>query len=470
MNSQKILAMKSEITREFIDRLIKLIEENSDQEILSMIEDFHAADIAEIMEELNMEEAKYLYMLLDEEKASDVLVEIPEDDRKRFLKALPPEIIASRFIEHMDSDDAADVIADMEVDMQEAVLLEIKDKEQASDIADLLVYDEDTAGGIMAKEMVVVNENWTVQTCLKEISKQAEDIDEIYYVYVVDDDDKLKGILSLKRLILQPTQTIIKNLVTEDVHSVRVDADQEEVAQIMQKYDLVALPVVDQIGRLKGRITIDDVVDVIREEAEKDYQMVSGISGDVEAGDRVWHLTRARIPWLFIGLLGGIMGALVLGSHEESLKKIPEVAFFIPLIAAMAGNVGVQSSSIVVQSIAGGGRDFDSISRKLLKEVSVALITALIFSSLIFSYNFFRNENMNLTLSVSFSLFIVILFASTFGTLIPLVLNKFKIDPGPGNRPVHHNHERYSRIDYLHAGFTFVLQLVLITTSSFVNR
>ncbi len=427
--------MKSELTREFIDKLIDLIKENAEQEVLSMIEDLHATDLAEIMDELNMDEAKYLYMLLDEEKASDVLVEIPEDDRRRFLKALPPEVIASRFIEHMDSDDAADIISEMEEDLQEAVLQEIKDKEQASDIADLLVYDEDTAGGIMAKELVAVNENWTVQNCLKEISRQAEDIDEIYYVYVVDDDFRLKGLLSLKRLILQPTQTIIKNLVTEEVHSVNVTADQEEVAQIMERYDLVALPVVDQLGRLKGRITIDDVVDVIREEAEKDYQMVSGITGDVEASDKVWQLTKARIPWLFIGLLGGIMGALVLGSHEEALKKIPEVAFFIPLIAAMAGNVGVQSSSIVVQSIASGSRDFDSMSHKLLKELSVALIAALIFSSLIFSYNFFMNESMSLILSVSFSLFIVIVFASIFGTLIPLALNKFKIDPALATGP-----------------------------------
>ncbi len=427
--------MKFELTREFIDQLIVSIDEQNDAAVHEMIQDVHAMDIAEIMGELNMEEAKYLYMLLDEEKASDVLIEIPDDDRTRFLKELPPEIIASRFIEHMESDDAADVLADMEEELQEAVLLEIKDKEQASDIADLLVYDEDTAGGIMAKELVAVNENWTVQICLKEISRQAEDIDEIYYVYVVDDDYRLKGILSLKKLILQPTNTIIKNLVTEDVHSVRIDADQEEVAQMMERFDLVALPVVDHWGRLKGRITIDDVVDVIREEAEKDYQMMSGISGDVEAGDKVWQQTRVRIPWLFVGLLGGITGALVLGTHEESLKKIPEVAFFIPLIAAMAGNVGVQSSSIVVQSIASGTRDFDSLGRKLLKEFSVAMITAMLFSSLIFCYNFFRDESLNLTFSVSLSLFIVILFASMFGTFVPLMLKRFKIDPALATGP-----------------------------------
>ncbi len=427
--------MKFELNREFIDNLCALIKKEEAREILKMLEGLHATDIAEIMDELSMDEAKFLYLQLEGEIASDVLIEMPENDRKRFLKVLPPEVIAHQFIEYMDSDDAADIVGEMEEDMKEAVLQKIEDKEQAGDIADLLEYDEDTAGGLMAKELVKVNENWTVQTCLKEISTQAEEIDEIYFVYVVDDDDILKGILSLTKLIQKPTQTRIKNLFNEDIQTVKTDTRQEEVAQIMEKYDLVVLPIVDHIGRLKGRITIDDVVDVIREEAEKDYQMVSGISGDVESGDRVWQQTRARVPWLFIGLLGGIMGAQVLGANESALSQIPSMAFFIPLIAAMAGNVGVQSSSIVVQTIASGSRDFDSFGRKILKELSVALITAIVFSTLIFIYNYFFSNSLNLTWAVSISLFIVIIFASIFGTTIPLLLNKWKIDPALATGP-----------------------------------
>ncbi len=427
--------MKIELNRELIDQLTGLIDQKADQEIIQIIGELHAADIAEIMEELDSDEAQYLFLLLDGELASDVLIEIPEDDRKRFLNHLPPDVIAHRFIEFMESDDAADVMGDLDDELQDEVLQQIEDKEQAGDIADLLEYDEDTAGGIMAKELVAVNENWTVQMCLKEISTQAEDIDEIYYVYVIDDNYMLKGVLSLKKLIMKPTHTPIKSLVTEDAHFVRTDATQEEVAQVMEKYDLVALPVVDQIGRLKGRITIDDVVDIIREEADKDYQMASGISGDADSGDNVFKRAWTRIPWLFIGMCGGIIGAGVLGSNSSQLTQIPAMAFFIPLIAAMAGNVGVQSSSVIVQSLASGNRNFDSIGRKLFKELSVAFSIALLFAMLIFFYNFFFNGNMGLTYSVSITLFIVMIFASLFGTVIPLVLNRLKIDPAVATGP-----------------------------------
>ncbi|MDP3915827.1 MAG: magnesium transporter [Bacteroidota bacterium] len=427
--------MKLELNRNLIDQLSQLIEQKADQDIIQIISEFHPADIAEILEELDSDEAKYLFSLLDGELAADVLVEIPENDWNSYLKLLPPDVIAHRFIEYMESDDAADVMAELDEDLQDEVLQQLEDKEQAGDIADLLEYDEDTAGGIMAKELVAVNENWTVQTCLKEISIQAEDIDEIYYVYVVDDNFVLKGVLSLKMLIMKPTHTVIKSMVTEDAHFVRTDASQEEVAQIMEKYDLVALPVVDQIGRLKGRITIDDVLDIIREEADKDYQMASGISGDVDAGDNVFQRAWIRIPWLFIGMVGGILGAGVLGSHSLQLEQIPAMAFFIPLIAAMAGNVGVQSSSIIVQSIASGARNFDSVGRKLVKELSVAFSIAFLFATLIFVYNYFFTGNMRLTYSVSLTLFIVMIFASVFGTVVPLVLNKFKIDPAVATGP-----------------------------------
>jgi magnesium transporter len=428
--------MQFEITKENIEFLKDLVEAKKTEEVSKRMEDLHPADIAEMMDDLSIEEAKFIYLLLDDEKASDVLIEIPDNDRKRFLKVLPPEIIASKFIEHMDSDDAADIVADLDEEIKKEVLKELEDIEHSGDIVDLLEYNEDSAGGIMAKELILVNENWTVATCLKEIGIQAEEVDEIYYVYVVDDTRKLKGVLSIKKLILSQTNTKISNIYDADVTMVNTNARQEEVAELMDKYDLVAIPVVDDIGRLKGRITFDDVIDIVREEAEKDYQMVSGITGDVEPGDKVWEVMRARFPWLLIGLLGGILGAVVLSSHAESLKTVTELAFFIPLIAAMAGNVGVQSSSIVVQSIASGVKDLETTTSKLLKEISVAFFTASIFAVLIFLYNLFNsNGNMSLTYTVSLSLFIVILFASFFGTIIPMVLNRFKIDPALATGP-----------------------------------
>ncbi len=427
--------MSFDATRNYVDEIRKLIDSGNETEIRALVHDLHPADIAEILAVLNLDEAMFVYLLLDPHLASDVLVEIPDDERNKLVNALPPDVIARQYIEFMDSDDAADILGSLDEEVKNSVLNEIEDMEVAGDIVDLLEYDEDTAGGIMAKELVTVNENWTVATCLKEISRQAEDVDDIYYVYVVDDSNKLKGVLSFKKLLLNNTNTRISNLYNPEVKAVETDTPQEEVARMMEKYDLVAIPVVDEIGRLKGRITFDDVIDVMREEAERDYQMVSGIVGDVVPGDKVWTLTRARFPWLLIGLTGGILGARVIGANESALQLVPAMAFFIPLIAAMAGNVGVQSSSIVVQSIASGVRDFESTGRKLFKEFSVALIIALAFASLIFAYNYFFSDSMNLTWAVSLSLFVVIIFASVFGTVIPLLLNRLKIDPALATGP-----------------------------------
>ncbi len=427
--------MRNEITREYIGELRGLIEAKDDKAALKMIEDLHPADIAEIYEAINIEEAKYLYMLLDPETASDVLVELEEDDREKFLKVLPPEIIASQFIGHMESDDAADILGDLSEDKKHKVLQHIDDLEQAGDIVDLLAYDEDTAGGLMAKELISVNENWSLTTCLKEMRKQAEDVDELYYIYVIDDDTILKGVLSLKSLLLASSKTLIKDIYESGAHSVSTDTPSEEVARIMEKYDLVVLPVIDSIGRLMGRITIDDIVDVIRDEAEKDYQMASGIASDVETTDSAWRLSRARLPWLIIGLLGGIFVAAVIGRFEEDLKINPEMAFFIPLIAAMAGNVGIQSSAIIVQGLANNSLGLESTFRKLVKEFIVALFNGLILSAILFGYNILFSDSLALTYTVSISLFSVILFAALFGTLIPLMLNRFKLDPALATGP-----------------------------------
>lgn len=395
--------MHFELTKEFIDNLVEIINRKDERTALAIMEDLHAADIAEIYDELNIEQAKFLFLLLDADTASNVLTELEDDDREKFLLALPSELIARQFIKEMDSDDAADVLADLPSDIIDEVLSHIEDVEQAGDIVDLLGYDENTAGGLMAKELISVNENWDVNSCIEEIRKQAEEVDDIFNVYVTDDDNKLRGFLSLKMLILSQSETKISEICQSEIKSVRTNMPSEDVANLMQKYDLVSLPVLDNIGRLVGRITIDDVVDVMQEEAEKDYQMASGITEDVESSDKIWIQIRARLPWLLIGMVGGTFGALVLGRFEGDIMKYAGLAFFIPMINAMAGNVGVQSSAIVVQSIASKSIGIESIANKLLRELGVGIINGIICSGLIFAFNILVYDNIPLTITVSLS-------------------------------------------------------------------
>lgn len=427
--------MHFELTREYINELKELIGHKDEVEVYKMIKDLHPADIAEIYEELSVDEATFIYYLLDTDLASDVLIELEEDTREKFLEALPGDIIARQYIENMDSDDATDIIQELSDEKQNEVLRYIDDKVQAGDIADLLHYDEHTAGGLMAKELVKVNENWDLVTATREMRKQAGALEEVYYVYVVDDNNILKGTISLKRMLLSRPNALIKNIMEQDVIAVQDDNPSEEVINVMEKYDLVAVPVIDQVGRLIGRITIDDVVDVMKEEAGKDYQMISGITQDVESSDKTWVLTKARLPWLLIGLLGGILGALVIGNFETDLGVYPQMAFFVPLVAAMGGNVGVQSSSIIVQGLANKTLGLESTLSKLFKELSVALINGTILAAITFLFNILVYDTLALTLTVSISLFIVIIFAAMFGTFIPLILNRFKIDPALATGP-----------------------------------
>lgn len=424
-----------ELTKEFIVNLKEIIDNNEVEQAKDIIFDLHAADIAEIYDELTIDDAKFLHLLLDEKTASEVIAELEDDVRDKFLNALPGEIIAENVIKNMESDDAADVIADLSEEKKAEVLSNIEDIEQAGDIVELLNYDEDTAGGLMAKELLTINRNLSVRACLVELRQQAGKVKNIYYIYVIDDDDKLVGTLSLKKLLLSQSTQIIFDICNTDIITVHTGENDEDVANLMHKYNLIALPVIDGIGRLVGKITIDDVVDVIKDEAEKDYQMVSGLTEDVESSDSVFQLIRARIPWLLIGLLGGVFGAGIIGYFEGDLMKYAGLALFLPLIAAMGGNVGVQSSSIVVQSLAAGNADIESIGTKLFKELLVAIINGLILASLIMLYSFLVNNSYPLTISVSISLFVVIIFASIFGTFVPLALNKLKIDPALATGP-----------------------------------
>lgn len=423
-----------DITKEFIEELKDVILAEDSAKASELIQPLHASDIADMYDRISVEEASFLFLLLDSEDAADVLIELDENSRKKLLKALPSDVIALQFINYMESDDAADIIGEMPEERQEEILSHIHDLEQAGDIVDLLNYQEDTAGGMMGKELIAVNEEWSMPTCIEEVRKQSEDVKEIYYVYVVNDDNVLKGVLPLKKLITSPSVSKVKHIMMSDLVTVPPDMDNEEVAQIIGKYDLIAIPVVDSIGRLIGRITVDDVVDVIREEAERDYQLASGITDDVEATDSVVKLTKARLPWLLIGLAGGVLAAQVIGLFEGNLIKFPILAMFIPLIAAMGGNVGIQSSAIVVQSIASNNQMVGSI-QKITKELGVALVNSSILASVIFMVSWFVFDNPALSYTVSISLFAIVIFAAIFGTTIPLLLDRMKIDPAVATGP-----------------------------------
>lgn len=424
-----------EITKEYVDEIREVIELQDEKRAIELMENVHPADIALLYDELNIDEAKFLFLLLDGEKAGDVLAELDEDDRQRFLKELPSDVIARSFIENMDTDDAADVLADLNPDRKDEVLSLINDIEHAGDIVDLLDYNEDTAGGLMQKEFISVDLEWKVATCIEEIRKQAEDVDEIYNVYVIENKDIFKGVLSLKKLIISKPEMKIKEIYNSDAIVVKTDTAAYEIVNLMDKYDLISLPVIDLIGRIVGRITIDDVIDVLREEAGKDYQMASGLSEDVEFSDNVWRMTRARLPWLLIGLVGEVFNSRVIGLFEGDITRLAAAAFFLPLIAATGGNVGIQSSAIVVQAIANGSLGIQSFWKKLVKDFAVSLLNALSLSLIIFLYSSIFIDSLVVTYSVSIALFVVVVFASIFGIVIPMALNKVKIDPAIATGP-----------------------------------
>ena len=424
---------KEEINNKFLENIFILISHKSANKIKDLICDLHVADIAEIIEELPIEQSNYLFQLIEEEKSALVLMELEEDVREHLLSLLSSKEIAKEVIENLESDDATDVISELPEQQKKEVLSLIEDDEHASDISDLLNYEEDTAGGLMAKELIKVRENWSNLQCLKEMRKQAADVKKVHTIYVVDEKDRLLGTLSLKRLLLSESNTEIKEITNYEIISVLTTEDDESVANIMSKYDLIVIPVVDENNVLIGRITIDDAMDIVKEESEKDYQMASGITEDVESSDSVWQLTRARLPWLLIGLFGGLLGAKVIGIFD--LKNNFELAFFIPLIAAMGGNVGVQSAAIVVQGLANDTIKINTIFSKLTKELGVALLNGVICSIIIFGATYLLGYPTELSLTVSLSLLVVIVFAALFGTFVPLTLDKYKIDPALATGP-----------------------------------
>lgn len=426
--------MEFKISKELIQELEQLIESGNDRLLALRLADLHHADIAEILDEFDIENATYIFKVLDSEKTAEILLELEDDVRVNILNRLSPKEIAEE-LDELETNDAADIIGELSRERKDEVISELQNVEHAKDIVELLRYDEDTAGGLMHKELVKVNENWNVLTCVKQMRIQAENISRVHSIYVVDDEDRLKGRLSLKDLLTTSTKTPVSEVYIRKLNSVKVDTEDVEVARIMQKYDLEAIPVVDELGRLVGRITIDDIVDVIKDEADKDYQLAAGISQDVEADDSILQLTKARLPWLVLALLGGFFTVSVLELFGDAMANHGNLFFFTPLIAAMAGNVGVQSSAIIVQGLANDTLS-GSVINRLLKEVSLSLLNGLILGLILFlGSHFLLNEAFNIGMIVTIALIAVIVVASLIGTFIPLLLNRFGIDPALATGP-----------------------------------
>ena len=421
------------LTDELISKILEFINSSDDNSILETFSNYHHADIAEIIEELNSEEATYIIKLLDSEKTSDVLMELDDDYREKILKNLSIKEIAEE-VEELDSDDATDIISELPEEKQKKVISKIIDAEHKADIKELLKYDEDSAGGLMAKELIKVNENWTVTRCVKEMRSQASEVTRVHSVYVVDNDDILLGRLSLKDLLVANPKTKIKSIYIKNVDLVYDTDSAESVASTMQKYDLGAIPVVKKKNKILGRITIDDNVDLIKEEAEEDYQLAAGILQDVDVDDTIFELTKARLPWLIVGLIGGIGAAFVMVGFDEILIQNEILFYFTPLIAAMAGNVGVQSSAIIVQGLANDDIR-GSINNRLFKETLLSILNGVILAILLFLFIYFWKGDTNIALALSVALVAVVIVAGIIGTFIPLFLNKRGIDPAIATGP-----------------------------------
>ena len=426
--------MQFKITKEFIETLNSKIEEKDNQWILDNVFELHHADIADVLDELSTENAKYVYYLGGDEVQGDILMDLQEENRESLIDTLSAKEIANQ-IENLDSDDAADILGEFSEDKIQEVISQMDDDEAAEDIVDLLNYDEDTAGGLMQKEFLVVQLNWPVNKAIMQLRKQAEDVERVMNIFVVDEGEHLLGVLSLKRLLIANSSTKIAELYnSKNIISVKTSDSAEEVSNVMEKYDLVSVPVVDYPNKLVGRITIDDVVDYLKEEADKDFQLATGISDPLKSDAGIWKISKARLPWLIIGLAGGILGAQVISGFEVSIFEHPELAFFIPLITAMGGNVGVQSSAIVVQSLARGDQNMGGILGKIWKETLVGMLNGILLSLIILGIGT-AFGGFDIGLVVSTSLFTVIVVAAIFGTFIPLLLDKYKIDPALATGP-----------------------------------
>jgi len=424
--------------REIIENIRFFITEHNEINLKNMLVDTHPADIADIIVNLEEEESEYIFSLLPAEQASEVLAYLPDYSRAQIIEELEDERLAE-LVDEMDSDDATDLVSELPEEKAQKVL-EVIDFQDSREVKELLRHEEDTAGGIMAMELIGVNENSTVDEAIEQVRKRAEEVEEVYYIFVVNDQQKLVGIVSIKKLILSSGKTRISAIMERDVISVTTDMDQEEVARIVKKYDLVAVPVVDEQGRLVGRITVDDVMDVVDDEASEDIHRLAGITEEVEIHETsTLKISRVRLPWLLFAFFGEIGSAAVMSYFEASLKQILTAAFFIPIIMAMGGNAGIQSSTIMVRGLALGDIGLLHAKKQIFKEFKVSIINGLICGLLLFliiGLLFSKLEHpFRFSAVIGIAMFFIIINATIVGAIIPLFLKRINVDPAIATGP-----------------------------------
>lgn len=417
-----------------LDDIRVLLESNQPDFVRNILVDMHAADISELMERLDSDNRNKLFQLLPSDVASEVLTETEDALRENILEELDPERIA-KLVTEMESDDAVDVVSDLSPDRATEVLSQIEE-EYSEEIQGLLHYPEDSAGGIMATEYVAINARDTVAEGIEELRRNRDEVGDIYQFYVIDDDRVLVGIVSLKEMLLADPNVAIRDVMNEQVYPIGSDTDQEEVAQIFAKYNLVSAPVVDAEHRLIGRITIDDVVDVINEETDEDIAKIAGISEEEILEESVFKVARARLPWLIVAFFGEILSAFIMDFYSVTIQLMVASAFFIPVVMAMGGSTGQQSGFIVVRGLATGEITPRDLRRRLAREARTALISGFVIASLIFGTVFLWQQDYHFAGVLAMTLMIIIMNASLFGAIIPFIFKKFNVDPALASGPL----------------------------------
>ena len=427
-------AMQADIVDEkLISEVKDSIGDKNSKYLSKLIDKLRAADLADLIEHLKPEERLYLFEMLEPEGAGEVLVEIEAPVQESILSDLDNKAI-TEIVQELDSDDAADLVGDLPAERAKDIIETLED-DVTEELEKLLPFDEESAGGIMALEYVAVKDHCTIQEAIDIIKDKREEVEKLYYLWVVDDFEKLVGVVSLKDLVLEPANRLISDIMNTEVISVDVNRDQEEVAQLVKKYDLVSIPVVDEYNRLVGRITHDDIIDVLEEEADEDISLMGGVMHQEITEASYVKISKARLPWLIAGLFGGLMAAVVINRFEHSIEKLIALAFFFPVIMAMGGNTGTQAATVAVRGLATGDISLVNVWKRLWVEMKVAMTNGLICGVLLGAVVYLWIGNIGLGCVIAVALMIIVLISGFIGAAVPLALKRMNIDPALATGP-----------------------------------